>query len=308
MIFRLLLFIWLIIFINADGRNNTFLFSVIISIYNTARYLNESISSILNQTIGFENNIQIILVNDGSIDNSEEICLKYLNKYPNNIIYVYKDNGGSSSARNLGLNYAKGKYINFLDPDDIWSKETFNLVKQFFKLHPNIDIVAGRMKFFEKMKSYHPLDYKFYKTRVVDLRIEYNCTHLSAASSFFRAKSIKGLKFIEGLIAGEDTLFVNNLLLTKPYIGLIKNAIYFYRKRYDETSITQTFKLNDKFYFMTPYFVHHTLLNQSLILYNKTLPFIQYYIAYDVLFRLLSTTYIYKYFIAGKCIFTYDNF
>ena len=160
-------------------------------------------------------------------------------------------------------------------------------------MHQNIDIVARRMKFFEKMKGYHPLDYKIYKTRVVDLRIEYNCTHLSVASSFFRAKSVKGLKFIEGLIAGEDTLYVNNLLLKKPYMGVIKNAIYFYRKRYDETSTTQTYKLNDKFYFMTPYYVHHTLLNHSLILFNKTLPFIRCYIAYDVLFRLLSTTYIY---------------
>ena len=233
------------------------------------------------------------MINDGSIDNSEDICLNYVNKYPKNIVYVFKDNGGLSSARNLGLNFVKGKYINFLDPDDIWSKDTFNLVKQFFKLHQNIDIVAGRMKFFERLKGYHALDYKFYKTRVVDLRIEYNCTHLSVASSFFRAKSVKGLKFMEGLIAGENTLYVNNLLLKKPYFGVIKNAIYFYRKRYDETSISQTCKVNDIFYFITPYYVHHSLLNQSLLLFNKTLPFIQYYVAYDVLFRLLSTTYIY---------------
>ena len=56
------------------------------AIYNTGRYLNESISSILNQTVGYQN-IQIILVNDGSSDNSEEICLVYQRNYPNNIIY-----------------------------------------------------------------------------------------------------------------------------------------------------------------------------------------------------------------------------
>ena len=296
MTFRLLIFILilfnLLIIINGEA-DNKFLFSVILSIYNTARYLNESIGSILNQTISFEKNIQLILVNDGSIDNSEEVCLKYLNKYPNNIIYVYKDNGGLSSARNLGLKYVKGKYINFLDPDDIWSNDTFNLVQLFFNLHPNIDIVAGRMKFFDLMTNYHPLDYKFYKSRVIDLRIEYNCTHLSVASSFFRTKSVKGLKFIEGLIAGEDTLFVNNLLLKKPYMGVIRNAVYFYRKRYDETSITQTTIKNDIFYFKTPYYVHQNLLNKSLYLYNETLSFIQYYVAYDILFRLISKPYLY---------------
>ena len=63
-----------------------YIFSVVMAIYNTGRYLNESISSILNQTVGYQN-IQIILVNDGSSDNSEEICLAYQRNYPNNIIY-----------------------------------------------------------------------------------------------------------------------------------------------------------------------------------------------------------------------------
>ena len=64
--------------------SNKFIFSVIISIYNTGRYLDDSIGSIINQTIGF-NKIQIILVNDGSIDETERICLNYRNKYPENI-------------------------------------------------------------------------------------------------------------------------------------------------------------------------------------------------------------------------------
>lgn len=63
-----------------------YIISVIIPIYNTARYLDESIGSILNQTIGLDN-IQLILVNDGSTDNTEEICLKYQNLYSQNIFY-----------------------------------------------------------------------------------------------------------------------------------------------------------------------------------------------------------------------------
>ena len=80
---------------------NQYYFSVIISVYNSGRYLNESIGSLINQTIGFEN-IQIILVNDGSTDNSENICLKYKELY-NNIIYVKIPHYGVSKARNIGM-------------------------------------------------------------------------------------------------------------------------------------------------------------------------------------------------------------
>ena len=74
----------LIIFLNFL-QNNCYIFSVVMAIHNTGRYLDESIGSLLNQTIGYKE-IQIILVNDGSTDNSEEICLKYQKLYLNNII------------------------------------------------------------------------------------------------------------------------------------------------------------------------------------------------------------------------------
>ena len=96
--------------------------SVIIPVYNVEQYLEETILSVVNQTIGFEN-IQMILVNDGSPDNSEEICLKYRDKYPDNILYIKKENGGVSSARNLGMEYIQGKYVNFLDSDDKWEEK-----------------------------------------------------------------------------------------------------------------------------------------------------------------------------------------
>ena len=81
------------------------------------RYLDDSIGSIINQTIGF-NRIQIILVNDGSIDETEKICLNYRNQYPENIIYIKINHSGVSIGRNIGLKHAKGIYINFLDADD----------------------------------------------------------------------------------------------------------------------------------------------------------------------------------------------
>ena len=95
-------------------EKKSFLISVVIPIYNISLYLEEAINSVINQTIGF-NNIELILVNDGSTDNSEKICLKYLKKYPDNVKYIKQNNAGVSNARNNGMKIATGKYINFFD-------------------------------------------------------------------------------------------------------------------------------------------------------------------------------------------------
>ena len=88
--------------------------SVIIPVYNVEQYLEKCLDSILNQTY---KNIEIILVNDGSIDKSGLICDEYSRKY-NNIKVFHKENGGVSSARNLGIDNATGQYLAFIDPDD----------------------------------------------------------------------------------------------------------------------------------------------------------------------------------------------
>lgn len=89
--------------------------SVIVPIYNVEKYLQQCLETLVNQTL---EEIQIILVNDGSKDSSEKIAKKYKEKYSEKIIYLEKENGGLSDARNFGLPYAKGEYIAFLDSDD----------------------------------------------------------------------------------------------------------------------------------------------------------------------------------------------
>ena len=272
--------------------SKSFLFSVIISIYNTGRYLNDSFGSIYNQTIGF-NNIQIILVNDGSSDETEEICLNYKNKYPENVVYIKIEHSGVSVGRNIGLKHAKGEFINFLDADDKWDSEAFKLVFLFFRFHKNIDIIGCRLILFEAKNSPHPLDYKFYKSRIVNLIEEYNCIQLSSSSSFFRYSSIENEKFKEGIFNGEDTRFINNILLKKPIFGLIKEAIYYYRRRRDLTSAVQNSIKNDDYYFFVIKSVDEYLLNESKKFYNRILPFIQFLIAYNTLFRIDSPSFKY---------------
>lgn len=95
--------------------------SVIVPVYNVEKYIKKCLDSLVNQTL---KDIEIIVVNDGSKDNSVKIINQYLSKYKN-IIYVEKKNGGLSDARNYGMKYAKGDYIAFLDSDDYVDKTIY---------------------------------------------------------------------------------------------------------------------------------------------------------------------------------------
>lgn len=100
-------------------ENNEKLLTVVIPYYNRENTITETIESIENQT---RNDFDILVVDDGSKDNAEKIINEFNKKY-NNIKYVYKENGGVSSARNLGIKLSKTKYISFLDSDDLYDKE-----------------------------------------------------------------------------------------------------------------------------------------------------------------------------------------
>jgi len=186
-----------------------FTFSVVMCLYNVEEYLRDAIDSILSQTIGFRDNIQLILVNDGSKDRSGEICSEYQRKFPENIVIAERENGGLSSARNLGLTYACGKYVNFADADDLWEPDAFEKVLSFFNSHENeVDAVTCRIRYFGRSRGFlHGLDYKFRETRIIDITKEPSCLVQHVCSSFFRAESIKDLSFDASLTFGDDVDF-----------------------------------------------------------------------------------------------------
>ena len=96
--------------------------SIIIPVYNAEAFLPRCIESILNQTY---RNLEILLVNDGSKDDSLQICLQYA-KTDSRILVFDKSNGGAASARNLGLKHVTGEYIGFCDSDDFFDEDTFS--------------------------------------------------------------------------------------------------------------------------------------------------------------------------------------
>jgi len=214
-------------------KDKKFKFSVVMPIYNVEPYLDEAIQSILNQTIGFKKNIQIVLVNDGSPDGSGEICEKYAKNYPENIKYIKQENRGVSAARNRGMKEVEGKYVGFLDPDDKYDKEVFARVWNFFKKYKTeIDLVACRVKFFGARSGYHPLDYKFKDgDRVVNIENEYENIQLHVSSFFVKNESLKNKKFDEKFKVSEDAKFLAELILDKKKYGVLKTALHMYRKR-----------------------------------------------------------------------------
>lgn len=259
-----------------------FEFSIIMAVYNTEKYLKDSINSVINQTLDFESNIQLILVDDGSTDNSNQICLDFQNKFPNNILVITKENGGQASARNLGLKHACGRYINFLDSDDKLSENALKTVKSFFSKHSDIDVVALPLIFFDKREGEHNLNYKFEKTRVIDLSKEIEYPQLHISSTFIKREAIKDHEFNTTLINGEDALLINKIILDKQKYGVISSEQYLYRKRQDESSTMDISADSKRIFTEKIKNFYLDLIDYCLTEYGHVPDYIQYLIAYDL--------------------------
>ena len=122
-------------------------FSIIIPCYNQAKYLKECVDSVSAQKFS---DFEILLIDDGSPDNTREVALE-LSKVENRLQYLYKPNGGLSSARNYGIKHAKGEYLVFLDSDDSLKKEF--LESSFAKLSADSDIIITGYNYFNDSKS-----------------------------------------------------------------------------------------------------------------------------------------------------------
>lgn len=219
-----------------DEKKYEFLISVIMPIYNTEEYLRDAITSILDQSIGFEENIQLILVNNGSTDDCDNICAEYEKKHPKNVKYIkVKRNIGPSGGRNVGKQYAKGKYVNFFDADDMWNDNSFELLIKYLEINKEIDFCVGRMKFFDNSTQYHTLDYRFRKTQIINIYYQSNFLQLHVTNVIFRYEKILDYLFNEDIYHAEDTLYILPIMLNNNKYGVVRNAVYKYRKHSHNT-------------------------------------------------------------------------
>lgn len=260
-----------------------FKFSIVMAIYNMELYLEDAIKSIIDQTIGFEDNIQILFVNDGSTDHSESICKKYERCYPDNIFYIGKENSGVSDTRNKGLEYATGELINFLDADDKLDIDALEKVYRFYlEYKDEIDLISIPLYFFEGKEGGHVLNYKFTSSRVIDIFKEPKCFQMSISSCFIRRESLEGHLLSTKLKYGEDAQVANKIILSKGKYGVVSDTKYWYRHRNTGSSAIQGAKANKENYIPPLKYLHLELIEFAKEKYGQVPEYLQWMLIYDL--------------------------
>lgn len=225
--------------------------SIVVPVYNVEKYLRECIDSVLSQTFS---NFELLLINDGSKDDSGAICEEYA-QLDSRVRVVHKKNGGLSSARNAGIELSKGKYIIFLDSDDYWIGN--NNLNYLYELAENneVDVVRGEYisvdEDGEQIKTITK-EKKGINLKLMDSVSFY--TQAIAGENFsvlflYRKDALGKLRFNEELTIQEDIDF-NIRFLSDSHRCLYTDTIFYvYRKRaYSITTLPQIDKLKDAFY------------------------------------------------------------
>ena len=125
------------------------LISVIIPVYNSEKYIEETILSVCKQTY---ENLELLVIDDGSTDNSATI-IKNLSIKDSRIFYHYQDNAGVSIARNKGINLANGEYLFFLDSDDVWLTDNISVKVDYFNKNPTTDWLFGSIELIDEKSN-----------------------------------------------------------------------------------------------------------------------------------------------------------
>ena len=221
-----------------------FKFSIVTAFFNTQNYIAEAIESVIDQTLDFEENVQLILVDDGSTDDSKSIALSYMERFPDNITVLDNTGKGQSAARNLGVEHASGQYINFLDSDDRLSLNTLESVLKSFG--DDVSIVSIPLEYLGSDKE-HPLLEKFAKSQTIDVYGEPHYPQLNISSCFIR-RDILSERFDENLTVDEDFLLINQLLINEKRYAIANDCTYHFRIRPDETAISDTIISKKEFF------------------------------------------------------------
>lgn len=211
------------------------LISIVIPIYNVEQFLKEAIDSVCKQSY---KNLEIILVNDGSTDNSGVICEKLADN-DNRIKVIHKKNGGLSSARNVGIMNSIGDFIFFLDSDDFIEKTTIEILLEQFKLYKDIGIVSAPCfySYDNGICNIYNNNWKIDTKRIIKhydfciATLTQSSCH-SACCKLYKRELFDNIRFREGK-KNEDTLFMFDLsfIMKEKQMDMLEipNIFYYYR-------------------------------------------------------------------------------
>ena len=257
-----------------------YLFSVITTIYNTEKYLEECIESVINQTIGFEN-IQLILINNGSTDSSGEICLRYKNKYPDNVVYEKKQHGSIGTGRNAGYKYIEGKYVSILDSDDLFLLTVCEKAYSYFESnYEKINIVRGNLIMFTDEEDLRKISIdEDVKPKTLDIRVDRLPLNSSFQGAFFKKSIFVKYYFDENCTySGDDIKLLNIILLNEVIYGDLNAVTHLYRakRKGSLTRCMHSYNAREYVFKYINKIVFETLINISLLIYGEVLKHIQW--------------------------------
>ena len=235
-------------------------YTVVSACYNVEKYIDDFFKSLVKQRLSFKENIFCVMVDDGSTDSTPQIIKKWQEKYPDNILYVYKENGGQASARNLGMQYVNTAWVTFADPDDFFDSQYFMNIDACMEKNTDVCMIGTHIIFYKenmhRTSDTHALMKKFEHDDTIVLEVKdigLNF-HLATNTAVLKTDVIKknGIIFDDKVKPDfEDAHFLIKYLsyYNNEKVVYLKNSIYFYRKREDGTSTLDTAWQNEKKYY-----------------------------------------------------------
>lgn len=211
------------------------LVSIIVPVYNTELYIKECLDRLVNQTY---KNIEVILVDDGSTDNSPKICDEYSEKDSRFKVF-HRKNHGPASSRNFGFTKTTGKYIMFCDSDDTYDLDMVKAMVSTIKKYKT-DVVRCTFNSVEQYEDISDISDKKYNTHDIDIlsRFITSYKHLIGFTTVYIIDRDHMVKLHDKITYMEDLYFVIKLLLNSNSISFVDKKLYTYR--YNPTSITKT--------------------------------------------------------------------
>ncbi|OWK71758.1 glycosyltransferase family 2 protein [Pedobacter sp. AJM] len=214
------------------------LVSVIMPAFNAALYIGEAIESVINQTF---RNWELLIVNDGSTDATEEIILDF-EKKDRRIKYLFQENGKQGKARNLGIAHSVGKYIAFLDADDLWVSNKLAIQVTYLIANPEIDLIFSQGY---SLNQNEPTDFDVLVKplwTIQDLPLFIEKNQIPILSVVVKKKCLNEVSnFIEDLNIqyGEDYYLWLKLLYNNDTFCSINNRLFYYRLHRDQSTFNK---------------------------------------------------------------------
>ena len=203
--------------------------SIIIPVFNVAQYLPRSLDSILQQNLT-PGEVEVILINDGSTDNSESILLRYQNQYPDIFKVISKKNEGVAATRNLGIERASGEYVYFMDPDDYLEKDGLGNIFKEYPIYEN-DIIYFSSTTVTNTSQITPNKVThnvLYKGSGYDClkrwRLNYSVCNMIVKRDFLMKHDIR----FESMYIAEDILFNLECMQQPCRVMVVSDLIYYY--------------------------------------------------------------------------------